>query len=73
MSAKILYRILNADGVPCDRHGHPSDQAVYTNPDTVDRAIRQLNDPDYRSPGAPQPQGRPFRRDIGRVSWGNPL
>jgi hypothetical protein len=73
MSAQIVYRILNADGVPCNgRHGDPDDNALYTNPVRADRAIRILNDPEY-APRAPQPRGRPYRRDTGRIAWGNPL
>jgi hypothetical protein len=70
--SSVVYRILDAEGTPCDASGHPTEQAVYTNPVTVDRKIRQLNDPDY-APSAPQPKHRPYRRDTGRIVWGNPL
>jgi hypothetical protein len=69
----VVYRILAADGTPSNASGYPDELAVYTNPVTLDRKIRQLNDPNYLSPGAPQPKGRPYRRDTGRISWGNPL
>lgn len=72
--SQTVYRILNADNVQCNgRHGEPDELAVYTNPGMVDRKIRQLNDSSYRAPGAPQPKGRPYRRDTGRILWGNPL
>jgi hypothetical protein len=65
-----VYRILNVHDVQCNgRHGDPDDSAIYTNEKSVDRAIRQLNNPLYRSPGAPQPQGRPFHKNVGSIVW----
>lgn len=64
----IVYRILDAEGTPCNAKGFPDDMAVYTNPASVDRSIRQLNDPNY-APRSPQPKGRPFRRETGQILW----
>jgi hypothetical protein len=72
MASSVVYRILDAKGTPCNASGYPDDLAIYTNPVSLDRKIRQLNDPNY-APGAPQPKGRPYRRDTGRIVWGNPL
>lgn len=68
MSA-IVYRILNADGVQCNTKGYPDETAVFSNGGAANRAVRQLNNPNYRSPGSPQPKGRPFERQTGQIVW----
>lgn len=65
----IVYRILNADGVQCNKSGRPDETAVFTNGGAANRAVRQLNNPNYLAPGQPQPKGRPFERQTGQIVW----
>ena len=65
-----VFRILSDDGVQCNgSHGDPDELAIYTNESNVDRAVRHLNDPKRRHPAAPQPKGRPYRKDKGWIVW----
>jgi hypothetical protein len=64
-----VWRIVDKFGTQCNgRFGYPDHTAIYQSTQSVDAAIRKLNNPN-RAPASPQPTGRPYRRQEGTISW----